>query len=194
MTPRIVALTAGIGQPSSSRLLADRLVSATADALGDAQVQVVELRELATEITNAMITGYVAEPLREVQREVAAADGVIAVTPVFTASYSGLFKSFFDVLDRDALDGKPMLLGATGGTERHSLVLDLQMRPLFAYLRAIPVATAVYAASTDWARTELSQRIQAAAAEFANAVDRTERTREEEFTSAPFEELLGSLG
>ncbi len=64
------------------------------------------------------------------------ADGVIAVTPVFTASYSGLFKSFFDLIDPTALTGTPVLIGATGGTARHSLVLDHALRPLFAYLRA----------------------------------------------------------
>lgn len=79
-----------------------------------------------------------------------AADGLIVVTPVFAASYSGLFKSFFDVIDPDALSGKPVLIAATGGTARHSLVLEHAVRPLFAYLRAVVVPTAVFAASEDW--------------------------------------------
>ncbi len=82
------------------------------------------------------------------------ADAVIAVTPVFSASYSGLFKSFFDVLDEDALDGKPVLIGATGGTARHSLVLEHALRPLFAYLRATVVPTAVFAATEDFGGAE----------------------------------------
>jgi FMN reductase len=73
---------------------------------------------------------------------------VIAVTPIFSASYSGLFKTFFDVLERGALAGKPVLIAATGGSERHSLALEHAVRPLFAYLRAVVVPTAVYAASS----------------------------------------------
>lgn len=88
------------------------------------------------------------------------ADALIAVTPIFSASYSGLFTSFFDVLDRAALRGTPTLIAATGGTPRHSPALDLAVWPLFAYLRASIVPTAVYAASTDWGgdgAAELSQ-------------------------------------
>ncbi|GMA85831.1 hypothetical protein GCM10025868_10810 [Angustibacter aerolatus] len=101
-----------------------------------------------------MLTGFAAPALQEVLDAVAGADGLIAVTPTFNAAYSGLFKSFADLLDGEALDGTPVLLGATGGTERHSLVLDHAMRPLFAYLHADVVARGVYAASSDWgART-----------------------------------------
>ena len=85
---------------------------------------------------------------------VAAADGLIVVSPIFSASYSGLFKSFFDVLDPAALDGKPVLIAATGGTERHSLVLDHALRPLFSYLHAVVVPTGVFAATSDWGSRE----------------------------------------
>ena len=74
------------------------------------------------------------------------ADAVIVVTPIFSASYSGLFKTFFDVIEPDALAGKPVLIGATGGTARHSLALEYALRPLFTYLHAVVVPTAVYAA------------------------------------------------
>ena len=80
----------------------------------------------------------------------AEADAVIAVTPVFSAVYSGLFKMFFDVLEDGTLEGKPVLIAATAGTARHSLVLDFAMRPLFAYLRADVVPTGVFAASSDF--------------------------------------------
>jgi len=96
---------------------------------------------------------------------VAAADAVIAVSPIFNASYSGLFKAFFDVLEPGALTGKPVLVAATGGSERHSLALEHAMRPLFAYLRAVVVPTAVYAASSDWASAGRANRDTAAAAE-----------------------------
>ena len=92
------------------------------------------------------------------------------MTPVFNASYSGLFKMFFDALDPDALTGTPVLIAATAGTARHSLVLDHAMRPLFAYLRAVVVPTGVFAATEDFGSPGLSDRITRAAAELAAAV------------------------
>ena len=85
--------------------------------------------------------GLRVRPAPSVLEQVTAADGIIAVTPIFSASYSGLFKSFVDILDKDALVGRPVLVGATGGTGRHSLALEYAMRPLFAYLRADVVPT-----------------------------------------------------
>lgn len=156
-TLKLVAVSAGLSVPSSTRLLADRLAQTVrsrlvevADADTDVQVQVVELRELAVPIANHLVTGFPAPALGEAIDAVTEADGLIAVTPVFTASYSGLFKSFFDLIEPDALTGKPVLIAATGGTARHSLVLEHALRPLFAYLRALVVPTAVYAASEDW--------------------------------------------
>jgi len=169
---RLVVVTAGLSQPSSTRLLADRLAGATAEELrrrgGEVDVEIVELREWARDLTNHLLTGFPTEGLRGVLARVTAADAVIAVSPIFSASYSGLFKTFFDVLDVDALQGKPVLIAATGGSTRHSLALEHAMRPLFSYLRATVVPTAVYAASEDWASEgELSDRIDRAAAELA---------------------------
>ncbi|NUL05034.1 FMN reductase [Streptomyces lunaelactis] len=156
-TLKLVAVSAGLSVPSSTRLLADRLTEAVRGGLGerevDVRVRVVELRELAVPIANNLVTGFPAPALGEAIEAVTEADGLIAVTPVFTASYSGLFKSFFDLIEPHALTGKPVLIGATGGTARHSLVLEHALRPLFAYLRALVVPTAVYAASEDWGGT-----------------------------------------
>ncbi|MBB4685868.1 CE1759 family FMN reductase [Amycolatopsis jiangsuensis] len=189
MTARTIAVvTAGLSQPSSTRLLADRLTEATRAALASDEVtaEVIELRDIAVDITNGMITGVQSPRLREVLDTVTRADGLIAVTPVFTASYSGLFKSFFDVLDKEALEGKPVLLAA----ERHSLALDFALRPLFAYLRAMPVATGVYAASSDWGGA-LQERVERAAKELAALVAAAPEAKpDDEFTSVPFEQLL----
>ncbi|MFF6997957.1 CE1759 family FMN reductase [Streptomyces sp. NPDC008313] len=133
-------------------------------------VQVVELRELAVEIAHNFTNGFPGPALSAAIDAVTAADGLIVVTPVFSASYSGLFKSFFDVLsvsDKDAVAGTPVLIAATGGTARHSLVLEHALRPLFAYLRAIAVPTGVYAASEDWGAEGLAERIERAAGELA---------------------------
>ncbi|MCX5532009.1 NAD(P)H-dependent oxidoreductase [Streptomyces sp. NBC_00006] len=163
---KLVVVSAGLSAPSSTRLLADRLAAATTERV-DAEVEVLELRDYATEIAQHFVTGFPPVRLAAALDAVAAADGLIAVTPVFSASYSGLFKSFFDLIDKDALTGKPVLVGATGGTARHSLVTEHALRPLFTYLRAVVLPTAVYAASEDWGEEGLAARIARAGGELA---------------------------
>ncbi|MGW5431806.1 FMN reductase [Streptomyces sp. NPDC004059] len=193
---KLVAVSAGLSTPSSTRLLADRLAeSARADLAAeghDVRTEVIELRELAVAVANHLVTGFPPPQLASAIDAVTGADGLIAVTPVFTASYSGLFKSFFDLIDPDALTGTPVLIAATGGTARHSLVLEHALRPLFAYLRAGVVPTAVYAASEDWGSggddyTEgLPARIQRAAGELAVAMaarPASETTPDDEVTA-----------
>lgn len=178
MSRRLVVLTAGLSQPSSTRLLADRLadaVTAQVTARGEGlEVEVIELRELAHDLATTMTTGGMPTPAVAAARDlVSAADGVIAVTPVFTASYSGLFKMFMDVLDTDALNGMPVIIAATAGTGRHQLVLEHALRPLFTYLRAVVVPTGVFAATEDFGgdqSAELGRRIARAAAELAALV------------------------
>ncbi|WP_327656176.1 CE1759 family FMN reductase [Streptomyces sp. NBC_00483] len=163
---KLVVVSAGLSAPSSTRLLADRLAAATTEHV-DGEVEVLELRDYATEIAQHFVTGFPPVRLAAALDAVAAADGLIAVTPVFSASYSGLFKSFFDLIDKDALTGKPVLVGATGGTARHSLVTEHALRPLFTYLRAVVLPTAVYAASEDWGEEGLAARIARAGGELA---------------------------
>lgn len=157
MAPRsLVVVSAGLSQPSSTRLLADRLSAAVDRHLRDAGIEphleVIELRDHAQDLTNHLLTGFPSPRLQAAIDAVLAADGLIAVTPIFSASYSGLFKLFFDLVERDGFAGKPVLIAATGGTARHSLALEHALRPLFAYLNAAVVATAVYAATEDWGR------------------------------------------
>ncbi|KUL37858.1 CE1759 family FMN reductase [Actinoplanes awajinensis] len=199
----LVVISAGLSQPSSTRLLADQLSAAAVRAAAQLgvtlDVQVVELRDLAHEITDHMLTGFAPAALKQAQDAVAAADALITVTPVFSASFSGLFKSFFDVLDQDALLDKPVLLAATAGTARHSLVLEHALRPLFAYLRALPTPTAVFAASDDWGANSvegpLRGRIDRAAAELARELERREpATVTDPFAlTADFEDMMKSL-
>ncbi|MFF8610564.1 FMN reductase [Streptomyces sp. NPDC015346] len=209
-TLKLVAVSAGLSAPSSTRLLADRLAKAAESRLVEqeyaVEVQVVELRELAVDIAKNFVTGFPSGELEAAIDAVTGADGVIAVTPVFTASYSGLFKSFFDLIAPDALTGKPVLVAATGGTARHSLVLDHALRPLFAYLRALVVPTAVYAASEDWGSggdealptgfggDGLPSRIQRAGRELAEFVAARPAAREaDEDEVVPFEQQLADL-
>jgi FMN reductase len=171
----LAVVSAGLSVPSSTRLLADQLAAATGAAAAPLGVrlaaEVIELRDVAHEITNHLLTGFPAGKLTAALDAVAGADALIAVTPIFNASYSGLFKSFFDVIDPELLRGRPVLIGATGGSERHSLALEHAVRPLFSYLHALVVPTSVYAASADWGTaavgSALAERIDRAGAELA---------------------------
>ncbi|MCT1776464.1 CE1759 family FMN reductase [Brachybacterium sp. p3-SID957] len=192
---RIVALAAGLSTPSSTRMLADQLSRAARLELertgAVVDVQTVELRELAHDITDAMLTRFTGERLGVVVESIRTADAVIAVTPVFNVGPSGLFKSFFDAMDIEIWKDKPVLLGATAGTPRHSLAIDYAIRPMFAYLKSQIVPTSVFAASADFgADTEgqadalpLSSRIRRAAAELAMMLRTTGAAAEAEAQS-----------
>ena len=178
---RIAVVSAGLSNPSSTRMLADRLAAATVAQLTglgiEASVDTIELRDLAHDITNNLLTGFAPAPLESAINTVVSADALIVVTPIFSTSYSGLFKSFIDVLDPDALTGMPVLIGANAGTARHSLAIDYAIRPLFAYLHADAVSTGVFAASSDWGAgadevAPLGSRIERGARELAEAIAR----------------------
>lgn len=202
MTDRsLVVVTAGLSQPSSTRLLGDRLAAATEQALRGAGVEprteVIELREQAQDLVNHLLAGFPSEELQGRIDAVIGADGLIAVTPIFSGAYSGLFKLFFDVIEHEALAGLPVLIGATGGTARHSLALEHAVRPLFTYLGGTVMRTAVYAASEDWGAPEvpadagLVERIDRAAAELAAAMAAGRAVAADPFDSPiPFEEML----
>lgn len=168
---RLVVLSAGVSEPSSTRLLADRTAQKTIDALRDAgtpaTVSVIELGPLAVEIAQAIVSGYPGAKVQSAIERLAAADAIIASTPVYKAGISGLFKSFVDILDNDLLIAKPVILAATAGTARHAMVVDDQFRPLFAFMRALPVPTSLFAAPEDWGGSALGERIDRAATELA---------------------------
>lgn len=203
----IAVVSAGLSEPSSTRLLADRLAAAAVTAIqadqpgGTVDVRHVELRPIAHEVVDAMLTGFAAPALAAAQATVLEADAVVFVTPVFTAGVSGLAKSFLDVLDKDAVTDVPVLLAATGGTARHSLAIDHALRPVFAYLRAAVVPTGVFAATDDWGSAEgsaaLESRIRRAGVDLAWAVRSSRRTPQRaDVLAAPadFASLLGGLG
>lgn len=197
MTTRtIVAVSAGMREPSSTRLLTDRLVEAVVSGLSEAgvpaQSTVIELRPLAHPIADALLTGFAPAALAEAHQALAGADGVIVVSPVFNASYSGLFKSFLDTLEAGTLAGVPTLIGATSGTPRHSLVLDHALRPLMSYLKATVMPTGVMAATEDWGgdAAALQQRIARAGSELAQAVAQAAPR----VPVDPFDQAIASFG
>lgn len=166
----LAVVSAGMSDASSTSLLADRLAEAARDALDGTPVRIerVELRPLAHAIADHLLTGFPGPDLRSALETVTGADALIAATPTYQASCSGLFKSFFDLVDETALEGLPVLVAATGGTARHSLMLDTAMRPLFTHLKALVLPLGVYAATEDWAGVSLESRVRRAGAQLAH--------------------------
>jgi FMN reductase len=194
---RLVVVSAGTGDPSATRLLADRTAqraAALAAKRGNTVTSsAIELREVSADITTALVSQLITPALQQAITALGEADGVIAATPVYKAGPSGLFTSFFDVLDNDLLIAKPVVLAATAGTARHALAADDQMRPLFAYLRTMTVPTSLFAAPEDWGDPALNTRIDRAALElvllmesgFARAIkDESWRSYQHEYGSA----------
>lgn len=194
---RVVVISGGLGSPSSTRVLSDDIVARLRESLAlkgeNLEATVVELRELAHPITDAMLTGFPTGELAKVIEKVAEADALVVVSPTFSASISGLVKSFFDILETGTLTGKPVLMAATGGTERHSLMIDFAMRPLLSYLGALPVRTGVFAATSDFGGPQagaLAGRVREAADELADLiVGAPRKAREDDFVE--FATLLG---
>jgi FMN reductase len=200
----LAIVSGGLREPSSTRLLADRIgtaVQAELSRSGSASASVIELRRLGRPIMDAMLTGFATSELEDAFETIARADGLIAVTPAFNASFSGLFKSFFDVLPEESLSDMPVLIAATGGTERHSLVLEHALRPMFSYLHAVVSPTGVYAATDDFgvggSAARLSERIGKAAADFVRLLRSCgPRVRRDPFAEelSEMERLLGGSG
>lgn len=177
---RLVVVSAGVSDPSSTRRLADRTAGKALEALRrrgrEVTASVIELAPIATDIARALVSGHLDGPVQEAVDRIAAADGLVVSAPVYKAAVSGLFTSFLDVLDDDLVIATPVVLAATAGSARHAMVVDEQMRPLFAFLRALPVPTSLFAAPDDWASAAFTRRIDRAAAELAHLVDSGIRT------------------
>ncbi|WP_026923996.1 CE1759 family FMN reductase [Glycomyces arizonensis] len=199
---RLAVVSGGTSDPSSTRMLADRIAGRVAALAGErgerVAIDVIDLRELASEITTAIVSQLMGPKMTRAIEVLGAADGLVASAPVYKAAPSGLFSSFFHVLDNDLLIAKPVVLAATAGTARHALVVDEQMRSLFAYLRTLTAPTSVFAASEDWQDKDLGQRVDRAAVElllllesrFADKVkDESWKSYQHEYGSAGGTEL-----
>ncbi|MBO0810428.1 MAG: NAD(P)H-dependent oxidoreductase [Microlunatus sp.] len=197
-TYSLVVVSGGTSDPSSTRLLADRAADRVAQIARDrgntVLVSVISLRELSTEIGTAITSQLMGPKMTKAIELLARADGVIVSAPVYKAGPSGLFTSFFHVLDNDLLIGKPVILAATAGTARHALVVDDQMRGLFAYLRTLTVPTSLFAASEDWSTSELSKRIDRAATELVLLIETEFPRKIKEATWRSYQHEYGSAG
>ena len=146
---RLVAVSGGLQRPSKAAALAEHLMDLIADEVLCEQ-RLVELGQLAPQLAGAVWRSQLPET---VERELAAveqADIVVVTTPVYRGAYTGLFKHFFDFIHQDALIDKPVLLAATGGSERHALMIDHQLRPLFSFFQARTLPLGVYATDKDF--------------------------------------------
>jgi len=195
---RLVVVSGGTSDPSSTKMLADRIADRVRTQAGERGEQVltsvIDLRELAGEISTALVSQLLGPKLTRAVEALGQADGIIASAPVYKAQPSGLFSSFFHVLDNDLLIGKPVVLAATAGTARHALVIDDQMRSLFAYLRTLVAPTAVFAASEDWNSGDLGGRIDRAAFELLLLIESgfSHKIRNESWQS--YQHEYGSAG
>lgn len=159
--PRILVLSAGTSVPSSTRILADQLSAATGRLLESTgiapNITTVELREIARDITAALLSPFPGERVAGLIEQISAADAVIVVTPIYNTGPSGLLKTLIDAIDPEVWRDKPVLLGATAGTPRHSLAIEYAIRPIFVYLKARIVPTAVFASSGDFGAQDSSE-------------------------------------
>ncbi len=177
----IVTVNGSYASSSKTGALID-LVSEQVTSRWDASVHSVQVSELGAGFTSALSREDLSpEVLVEVQR-VEAADLLIVGTPIFRGSYTGLFKHFFDFVDQYALANRPVMLVATGGSERHALAIDHTLRPLFAFFQAATAPVGVFASSGDFDRTtllnpETYSRIEMAVDDLAGVLDRARHHR-----------------
>lgn len=147
---RIVAVSGGLQRPSRAAALAEHLLDLIGEDIHSEQ-QLIELGELAPQLAGALWRSQLPEAVERQLVAVEQADVLVVATPVYRGSYTGLFKHFFDFIDQDALVDTPILLAATGGSERHALVIDHQLRPLFSFFQARTLPLGVYATDRDFA-------------------------------------------
>lgn len=159
---RVTAVSGGLQQPSKAAVLAEYLSDLIAAEVACDQ-HLVELGQLAPHFAGAVRRAQLPGPVEAALSAVEQTDVLVVATPVYRGSYTGLFKHFFDFIDQDALVDTPVLLAATGGSDRHALMIDHQLRPLFSFFQARTLPLGVYATDRDFAgqglhNVELIQR------------------------------------
>lgn len=163
---KLVGLSGNITTPSKTRKLVETALTLVQDRL-DAEVEVIEINDFGAELGAARRLDDLSEAQRERVARILAADALVVAAPVYKGSYPGLFKHLIDLLDPASLSGKPVLLAATGGGEKHALAVEHQLRPLFAFFEAHSLPTAVHVSDKDFTDGVLTG--QAALARLARA-------------------------
>lgn len=154
----IVAVVGSPQEPSKTGVLVDAILAELAAAL-PASLHVIRMSELGPSFAGALDRRDLPVRVEEELRRIEQADVLIAASPVYRASFTGLFKHLFDFVDQYALVDTPVLIAATGGSERHSLILEHQLRPLFGFFQALTLPQGIYAASSDFDGYELQSPV-----------------------------------
>ncbi|WP_300265865.1 FMN reductase [Microbacterium sp.] len=146
---RVVAVSGSLHEPSKTTALIRAISGAIAER-APVDVTVIELTEIGPELAGALRRDQLTPAVEDQLRAIEEADLLIVGSPVYRASFTGLFKHLFDFIGQYALTGKPVLLAATGGGERHALMIEHQLRPLFSFFQALTLPVGVYASNTDF--------------------------------------------
>ncbi|WP_210509134.1 FMN reductase [Naasia sp. SYSU D00057] len=150
----VVGVSGSPTAPSKTSVLVGEVVSSFAGSLGG-RGSVIELAPLLSELAAGAHRHELGENARQALDAVEAADVIVAGSPAYRATYTGLFKLFFDHIGQYALVDKPVVLTATGGSDRHALLVEHQMRPLFGFFQALTLPLGIFATSEDLAGYEL---------------------------------------
>jgi FMN reductase len=155
---KIVVVSGNLGTPSKTLILAKQILAAVA-AIIDTEEEIYQLADLASTFGPARHIGELDDAGKAVIRSIESADILVAVTPVYKASYTGLFKHLFDFVDPLAINEVPVIIGATGGSEKHALILEHQLRPLFGFFGAITAPSGIYATDNSFENGEITDKI-----------------------------------
>ncbi|MCT8330798.1 FMN reductase [Albidovulum sediminis] len=149
MTRTIIGLSGNLDRPSKTHALVQSAV-ATAVSRFEAVGAVFDLADFGPSLGTARRVDDLAPTARSALDVILGADALVVASPVYKGSYTGLFKHLLDLVEPQALAGKPVLLAASGGGDRHALVIEHQLRPLFGFFEAQTLPTAVYASDRDF--------------------------------------------
>lgn len=152
---KVVAVSGSVQHPSRTLVLLQALV----DRLGQQlpiELRLIELAKVGPQFAGVLRREALPAAVQDDLLAIESADLLIAASPVYRASYTGLFKHLFDFVHHEALKNVPVLLAATGGSDRHALIIDHQLRPLFGFFQALSLPVGVYASETDFTQYRIS--------------------------------------
>lgn len=180
----IVAVTGSLQRPSRTLVLVEALLAELGRQL-PIQVRLIELGTVGPKLAGALYRSQLPADVEADLAAIESADALLVASPVYRASYTGLFKHLFDFVHHEALIDVPVLLAATGGSDRHALVIDHQLRPLFSFFQARTLPVGVYASEADFNAYEigspaLNERIQLAIAKALPLLTAKQTATEEE--------------
>lgn len=148
-TLKIVAVTGSTFRPSRTLVLTEAIVAELGRHL-PIDSRIIELGDLVRPLGGALSRKELPETIEHELRAIESADLLVVAAPVYRGSYPGQFKHLFDLIGQDSLIDTPVLLAATGGSERHALVIDHQLRPLFSFFQSLTLPIGVYASEADF--------------------------------------------